>query len=259
MPKACEGGDVVVKLAPMRMADAVRQQDQQDQPKKSTGYVLPHLRKAEAAQTTATVKSLDTNSAQDFPTLGAAAGNRGVASASWSQIRNRFQATVPAAAAAPAAALTTAANQFAALDEDAATTGPAKATNFKKVIKDRIKREEAERQGLAQEEPTDPQLMTREQLERGGWAVLPLPSASGTAEGRAAWFAAYAAREIAKELKRDREFEALCEIYAPAGTVEPELRRPAARAAANASETDYESEPENEYYDEPASEDIEVY
>ena len=244
--KACEGG--AVKLAPMRMADALRQQEQQkpaDASTKPSGYVAPHMRKADAVQTAATVKSLDTNSAQDFPTLSAA-GNRGVASASWTQIRTRFQApTAPAATS-------TATNQFAALDEDAAEAAKTPgAINFKKVIKDRIKREEAERQGLQQEEPTDPQLMTREQLERRGWAVLPLPPAD--THERKAWFAAYVAREVAKELKRDREFEALCEIYAPAGTVEPELRRPAAPTL----EADYESEPEQEYYEEPAE--IEAY
>ena len=123
------------------------------------------------------------------------------------------------------------------------------ATSFKQIIKDRVKREEAERQGTLQEEPTDPQLMTREQLVRNGWAVLPLPPSSARdAEGRAAWFADYAARVVAKELARDKEFEALCEIYAPAGTVEPELRkqRLAVDLDTDQESIGYESEPEED-------------
>jgi hypothetical protein len=99
--------------------------------------------------------------------------------------------------------------------------------------------------------------MTQEQLERQGWAVLPLPPSSATdAQGRAAWFANYAARAVAKELARDKEFEALCEIYAPAGTVEPELRKQRLAVDPEVESVGYEPEEEHDHAHEV---EVEVY
>lgn len=243
--KACEGGEMV-KLAPMRMADAVKQEKPTTPPiAKTSGYTPPHLRKT-GADTPKTVASIDTSSAVDFPTLGSAPRSSG-GSASWTQIRSRFQAPAVAPETPAATPATAATNQFAALDEDSTVAAKTPgAINFKQVIKDRIKREDAERRGMQQEEPTDPQLMTREQLERKGWAVLSMPS-TADAQARAAWFAEYVARVMLKESKRDREFEALCEIYAPAGTVEPELRKQRLAVDPEVESVGYESEHEEEH------------
>jgi hypothetical protein len=165
--------------------------------------------------------SINTASKDEFPTLGAApkpiAG-----SASWTQIRTRFQpvADPPAAPAVPAPTAASSTNAFAALDDDpdADTPTSSKGINFKQVIKERIKREEAERLGIYQEEPTDPWLMTPEQLERNGWASLSLPPAE-QGEARKAWFAEYAAKQAAKEAARDKELEALQEILGCAGAI----------------------------------------
>jgi hypothetical protein len=252
----------------MRMADLV--QEQKPAPlsaMKKSGYVPPHLRKtASFPETPASVASLDTSSKDDFPTLGSTpkSGRSAPVSASWTQIRSRFHgaaATGSETPATPATAVTSATaatNQFAALDEDASIPAtPKTASSFKQIIKDRVKREHAERIGMLQEEPTDPQLMTQEQLERQGWAVLPLPPSSATdAQGRAAWFANYAARAVAKELARDKEFEALCEIYAPAGTVEPELRKQRLAVDPEVESVGYEPEEEHDHAHEV---EVEVY
>jgi hypothetical protein len=76
-----------------------------------------------------------------------------------------------------------------------------KTTNFKRVIEERIKREEAQRLGLYEAEPTDPQKMTHEQLARNGWAVIPLPP-SQHGDARKAWFADFRARQAEQELVR---------------------------------------------------------
>lgn len=261
--KACEGGAEIVKLAPMRMADLVKQPAPPPlSAMKKTGYVPPHLRKtASFPETPVSIASIDTTSKDDFPTLGSTPKSTRSApvSASWTQIRNRFHGAAAATGsetppATPLTSVTAVTNPFAALDEDASTAAtPKTATSFKQIIKDRVKREEAERRGMNQEEPTDPLYMTHEQLVRNGWAILSLPPLPSpyTHQERAAWFANYAARAVAKELARDKEFEALCEIYAPAGTVEPELR--SSRLAVDL-DTDQESvgyeEPEEDHMEE---------
>jgi hypothetical protein len=95
------------------------------------------------------------------------------------------------------------------------------------VIEDRIKREEAERLGLYEAEPTDPQLMTHAQLTRNGWAVLTLPPKDNVE--RQAWVAAFNAREDERETVRKarEEMEELMGAsyvppHAPAWTPEPE-------------------------------------
>ena len=158
--------------------------------------------------------------------LGAAPKPALAGSASWTQIRNRFQPPAePAAPAAPVKAAPT--NIFAGIDDDsqAGAPAPTQGINFKQVIQDRIKREEAERLGLQQDEPTDPQLMTREQLQRNGWAVLSrAPIENGPA--RTAWFAEYASREMAKDASRDKELEALQEIISPVSHSPPSKTYP---------------------------------
>lgn len=205
-PKPCHGG--AVTLAPIRMSDMVAGGNSTGMPLRSPGgYVPPSMRKTPSYSDTTpkTVASINSDSHQEFPTLGSTPKSVMNTSASWTQIRSRFHPETPptpATPATPAVATPRAPNQFAALDEDAATASSTKGpVNFKKVIEDRIKREEAERLGLYEAEPTDPQKMTHEQLARNGWAALSLPPAE-QGEARKAWFADFVARNAEKEVAR---------------------------------------------------------
>jgi hypothetical protein len=144
-------------------------------------------------------------------------------------------------------------NIFAGLDDDpdADTPTPSKGVNFKQIIKDRIKREEEERLGIHQEEPTDPQLMTREQLERNGWAVLSLPP-TDDGPARTAWFADYNARQLAKEAARDKEFEALYDILGPAGSIHAYSHSNGTRAPAPSAEDVFDDDADNAAFDDAA-------
>ena len=123
------------------------------------------------------------------------------------QIRSRLtavtptpKAVAPATPSTPATPALSTVNSFAALDEDSVTASTPRSTtsNFKLVIEERIKREDAERMvALIEEVPTDPQLMTTEQLVKSGWAVLKLPPKDMA--GRRAWLAECNARAAARE------------------------------------------------------------
>ena len=256
-PKACEGG-AITKLAPMRMADAAQQPATPlSSTRTATGYVPPSMRAKTSDKPITMPISINTASKDEFPTLGAApkpiAG-----SASWTQIRSRFQPAPEPVAAAPPTKASSSTNIFAGLDDpDVETPSPSKGVNFKQVIKDRIKREAEERLGIHQDVPTDPQLMTREQLEQNGWAVLSRPPAEHGPE-RTAWFAEYVARNDAKEAARDKELETLYEILGPAVTHNPLSRgnRPPAPSVEDAFDDDADNTAFDDAVDnEPCTED----
>ena len=206
--KLCNG----TVLAPIRMADAATASAQKSFLTRATGgYVPPSMRRTPSfPDTPKSVTSVNSASREEFPTLGSTPKPVISGTASWTQIRTRFHPE-PAATSTPPPSTpvpdtpTSSTNQFAALDDDSVATPKSSSVNFKKVIEERIKREEAERLGLYEAEPTDPQKMTREQLERNGWAVLSLPPAEH-GEARKAWYAERSAREVEREaIRKARE------------------------------------------------------
>jgi hypothetical protein len=240
--KPCHGS----VLAPIRMADAATASAPKSfltRASAAGGYVPPSMRRTPSfPDTPKSVTSVNSSSHEEFPTLGGTPKSAVSGSASWTQIRTRFHPDTTGAPATPTPSTPGAAstNQFAALDTEPApatpTSSASKVTNFKQVIEERIKREEAERLGLYEAEPTDPQLMTREQLERNGWAVLSLPPTEQGA-ARKAWFAEFTTRQAETEAahKAREEMEEIMGLtYVPPASVP--------RAAATVLPGDYASE-----------------
>ncbi len=205
--KACEG----VTLAPMRMIDLAKGGTA---PTPSTptaagaksAYVPPSMRIRAPAPPSRQLSFDDLASAELFPSLGTPTGTPISGGWTMAQIRSRLTAAAPTPkTVAPATPALSTVNSFAALDEEGtgsqgAATPRSTVSNFKLVIEERIKREEAERMGaLIEDEPTDPKLMTPAQLAKHGWAALKLPPPSNAPAERRTWICEYNARAAARE------------------------------------------------------------
>lgn len=206
--KACEG----VALAPMRMIDLAKggtaapgtpTAASAAAGAKST-YVPPSMRIRAPAPPSRQLSFDDLASAELFPSLAPTPTGTPI-SGGWTmaQIRSRLTTAAPTPkSVAPATPALSTVNSFAALDEDSvpASTPRSTVSNFKLVIEERIKREEAERMGaLIEDEPTDPKLMTPAQLTKNGWAVLKLPPPFSAPAERRAWFTERNERAAARE------------------------------------------------------------
>jgi hypothetical protein len=142
-------------------------------------YVPPSLRAAAKTPTgkAAMPTSLDTGSADLFPTLGAAPSPK---VASWGQLRARLGAPAPNPGA-PTPIQST--NAFAALAEEApgAPGAPTLSPlNFKAMMDQRLEKDAAEAVQREIPETDDPLEMTHGQLAAAGWACLDLPGLSAT-------------------------------------------------------------------------------
>lgn len=131
------------------------------QPEKTTPlptnrYAPPSKRKEEPK----TLTKEEINSDAVFPSL--APMKPMTSGASWAQLRNR---------------LSQPANPFQVLAEDQSpTASPKPHMNFMRVIDERLKREQAEKEeGFRREAITEPKQMSIEQREANGWTTLRLP------------------------------------------------------------------------------------
>lgn len=203
--KACEG----MALAPIRMMDLAKAAQAGSTTPSATAqkssYVPPSMRIRAPAPPSRQLSFEDLSSPDLFPTLASPTPIGTPISGGWSmaQIRSRLIPATPTPKAPSSSSLASLShvNSFAALDEEAtepSSTPRSTTSNFKLVLEERIKREEAARMGaLIEDEPTDPKLMTPEQLAKNGWAVMKFPPKD--AIERRAWLSSYNARMAARE------------------------------------------------------------
>lgn len=179
-PRPCDGP--AAALTPVRLADLARPAADAaaaaaPTPTAAPKYVPPSQRKAEEAAKPKELGAADFQSADLFPALGVVP--KTVTGASWAQLRAKFAAPAPAAAAPDLSG-----NAFAALDMDAEETPkPAAPLNFKSMMEDRLKKDEEETRAAEAKEAAereiedndDPHEMTPQQRARLGWTTLPFP------------------------------------------------------------------------------------
>ena len=148
--KPCQG----IVVAPIKAHMMV--QPEKPNPPPTNRYAPPSKRKEEPK----TLTKEEINSDTLFPSL--APMKPMTSGASWAQLRNR---------------LSQPANPFQVLAEDQSpSASPKPDMNFMRVIDERLKREQAEKEeGFRREAITEPKQMSMEQRDANGWTTLHLP------------------------------------------------------------------------------------